>query len=241
MLLDDQRCGRWGSHCRYDRTRWRANRCVPRREGSTWCGEGLDRMRTFAADGSSSQPRARPGARRERNHAGSQLSCQPTPTVTLRVGERSGLLATAFDRIGNVIPPSASSGRPTTSTSRRSTTTAPSPGSQRCAIVEARVGARRGQAAVQVTGGATAPPPPPAAPAAPPRHRARSVAGNRAWEWTGCRRCGSSPGSSICSRPRTGVFPRGRYGRTALQRRPSMSSGHRCARTWRASIKAGTS
>src|SRR5258708_3180455 len=26
------------------------------------------------------------------------------PTVTIRVGERSGLLATAFDRIGNVIP-----------------------------------------------------------------------------------------------------------------------------------------
>src|SRR6267142_1836742 len=35
------------------------------------------------------------------------------------------------------------------------------------AIVEARVGARRGQAAVQVTGGA-APPPPAAPPAAPP-------------------------------------------------------------------------
>ncbi len=26
------------------------------------------------------------------------------PSITIRVGERSGLLATAFDRIGNVIP-----------------------------------------------------------------------------------------------------------------------------------------
>src|SRR5256885_6678785 len=26
------------------------------------------------------------------------------PSVTIRIGERSGLLATAFDRVGNVIP-----------------------------------------------------------------------------------------------------------------------------------------
>src|SRR2546426_5070153 len=48
------------------------------------------------------------------------------PSVTIKVGERTGLLATAFDRIGNVIPTVRSSGRRTTSRSRGSTTTAPS-------------------------------------------------------------------------------------------------------------------
>src|SRR5882672_758844 len=42
-----------------------------------------------------------PGAAAAQNVAEVQVA---PPTVTIRVGERTGLLATAFDRIGNVIP-----------------------------------------------------------------------------------------------------------------------------------------
>ena len=42
-----------------------------------------------------------PGAAAAQNVTEVQVA---PPTVTIRVGERSGLLATAFDRIGNVIP-----------------------------------------------------------------------------------------------------------------------------------------
>jgi len=107
-----------------------------------------------------------PGAAAAQNVAEVQVA---PPTVTLRVGERSGLLATAFDRIGNVIPTVriiwSSNNINVAKVDNNGTVTGVANG---VAIVEARVGARRGQAAVQVTGGATAPPPPPAAPAAPP-------------------------------------------------------------------------
>src|SRR5438093_2442372 len=90
------------------------------------------------------------------------------PTVTIRVGERSGLLATAFDRIGNVIPTVriiwSSNNVNVAKVDNNGTITGVANG---VAIIEARVGARRGQAAVQVTGGA-APAPPPAPPPGPP-------------------------------------------------------------------------
>src|SRR5437016_5382693 len=97
------------------------------------------------------------------------------PSVTIRVGERSGLLATAFDRIGNVIPTVriiwSSNNLNVAKVDNNGTVTGVGSG---VAIIEARVGARRGQAAVQVTGGGVVPPaappaaPPPPPPAAPP-------------------------------------------------------------------------
>src|SRR5258706_1939380 len=108
-----------------------------------------------------------PGAAGAQNVADVQVA---PPTVTIRVGERSGLLATAFDRIGNVIPTVriiwSSNNVNVAKVDNSGTITGIANG---VAIIEARVGARRGQAAVQVTGGATAPPPaPPGPPAAPP-------------------------------------------------------------------------
>src|SRR5438034_6217309 len=44
---------------------------------------------------------AYPGALSAQNIAEVQVA---PPSVTIRIGERSGLLATAFDRAGNVIP-----------------------------------------------------------------------------------------------------------------------------------------
>jgi uncharacterized protein YjdB len=91
------------------------------------------------------------------------------PSVTIRVGERSGLLATAFDRIGNVVPTVrmiwSSNNVNVAKVDNNGTVTGVANG---VAIIEARVGARRGQAAVQVTGGAGPANPPPAPPAAPP-------------------------------------------------------------------------
>lgn len=93
------------------------------------------------------------------------------PSVTIRVGERTSLLATAFDRIGNVVPTVrmiwSSNNVNIAKVDNSGTVTGIANG---VAIIEARVGARRGQAAVQVTGGAgPAPPPaPPAGPVAPP-------------------------------------------------------------------------
>lgn len=90
------------------------------------------------------------------------------PALTLRVGERNALLATAFDRAGNVI----SSVRVVWSSNNilvarvdnNGTVTGMSNG---VAIIEGRVGSRKGSAAVQVVGGAQAAPPassrPPAA------------------------------------------------------------------------------
>src|SRR6267154_1733319 len=108
-----------------------------------------------------------PGAAAAQNVADVQVA---PPTVTIRVGERSGLLATAFDRIGNVIPTVriiwSSNNVNVAKVDNSGTITGIANG---VAIIEARVGARRGQAAVQVTGGATAPPTaPPGPPAAPP-------------------------------------------------------------------------
>src|SRR6266545_4916440 len=93
------------------------------------------------------------------------------PSITIRVGERSGLLATAFDRIGNVIPTVriiwSSNNLNVAKVDNSGTVTGVANG---VAIIEARVGARRGQAAVQVTGGGSAQPPPAPPPAAPPGH-----------------------------------------------------------------------
>src|SRR5579884_1378626 len=79
------------------------------------------------------------------------------PSVTLRVGERMGLLATAFDRAGNVIPTArviwSSNNVAVARVDNDGTVTGVAGG---VAIIEARVGTRRGQAAVQVVG---APPP----------------------------------------------------------------------------------
>src|SRR5438876_11997355 len=90
------------------------------------------------------------------------------PSVTIHAGERAGLLATAFDRIGNVIPTVriiwSSNNVNIAKVDNNGTVTGVANG---VAIIEARVGARRGQAAIQVTGGAS-PAPPPAPPPGPP-------------------------------------------------------------------------
>src|SRR3989442_2698499 len=84
------------------------------------------------------------------------------PSVTIRVGERSGLLATALDRIGNVIP----TGRVIWSSNNVQVARVDNDGTVSgvaggVAIIEARVGARKGQAAVQVIGAAPASAQPP--------------------------------------------------------------------------------
>src|SRR5919201_4524424 len=90
------------------------------------------------------------------------------PSMTIRVGERSGLLATAFDRIGNVIPTIriiwSSNNVAVAKVDNNGTVTGVANG---VAIIEARAGARRGQAAVQVVGGSGPGAPPPAPPPAP--------------------------------------------------------------------------
>src|SRR5438876_10869277 len=91
------------------------------------------------------------------------------PSVTIRAGERAGLLATAFDRIGNVIPTVriiwSSNNVNIAKVDNNGTVTGVANG---VAIIEARVGARRGQAAVQVTGGSGGAAPPAAPPPGPP-------------------------------------------------------------------------
>src|SRR6266852_4991110 len=107
-----------------------------------------------------------PGAAAAQNVTEVQVA---PPTVTIRVGERSGLLATAFDRIGNVIPTVriiwSSNNVNVAKVDNNGTVTGVANG---VAIIEGRVGARRGQAAVQVTGGGAPAPPPGPPPAAPP-------------------------------------------------------------------------
>src|SRR5688572_32267417 len=75
------------------------------------------------------------------------------PSVTLKVGERSGLLATAFDRAGNVIPTVrflwSSNNVAVAKVDNDGTVTGVGGG---VAIVEARIATRKGQAAVQVLG-----------------------------------------------------------------------------------------
>src|SRR5437773_7587491 len=84
------------------------------------------------------------------------------PAVTIKVGERTGLLATAFDRIGNVIPTVrviwSSNNVQVARVDNDGTVSGVAGG---VAIIEARVGARKGQAAVQVIGAAPASAQPP--------------------------------------------------------------------------------
>src|SRR6266699_2315939 len=117
---------------------------------------------------------ALPGALAAQNVA--EVEVAP-PSLTIKVGERTGLLATAFDRIGNVIPTVrvlwSSQNTQIARVDNNGTVTGVANG---VAIIEAHVGSRRGTAAVQVVGGAPPPPPPPAEggpstqppPAAPP-------------------------------------------------------------------------
>ena len=98
-----------------------------------------------------------PGAALAQNVAEVQVA---PPSVTIKVGERLGLLATAFDRVGNVIPTArpiwTSNNVNVAKVDNSGTVTGVASGA---AIVEARVGTRRGQAVVQVTGSGAAPPP----------------------------------------------------------------------------------
>jgi len=116
---------------------------------------------------------AYPGVALAQNIA--ELQVAP-PSLTIRVGERSGLLATAFDRAGNVIPTArviwSSNNVAVAKVANDGTVTGVGGG---VAIVEARAGARKGQAAVQVVGapapaaggGAAQPPVTASAPARP--------------------------------------------------------------------------
>jgi len=91
------------------------------------------------------------------------------PSVTIKVGERLGLLATAFDRVGNVIPTVrpiwTSNNVNVAKVDNSGTVTGVASG---VAIVEARVGTRRGQAVVQVTGSSGGGQPPVGPPTGPP-------------------------------------------------------------------------
>src|SRR2546428_11425834 len=130
---------------------------------------------------------ALPGVLAAQNVAEVQVA---PPSITLKVGERAGLLATAFDRVGNVIPTVrvlwSSNNVQVARVDNSGTVTGIANG---VAIIEAHVGSRRGSAAVQVVGGPaaappvgggggggprTAPPPPPGPPAhaSPPGHAA---------------------------------------------------------------------
>ena len=139
-----------------------------------------------------------PGAALAQNVAEVQVA---PPTITIRVGERSGLLATAFDRVGNVIPTVrliwSSNNLSVAKVDNNGTVTGVGNG---VAIVEARYGARKGQAAVQVTGGsgggpAQPPPggpPPPAQPPVPPPGAPDPLAGQPA---------GSGPAAALRLEP----------------------------------------
>lgn len=98
-------------------------------------------------------------------HAGAPLAAQTVaevqvapPSITIKVGERYGLLATAYDRVGNVLPAArvtwVSTNPQVAKVDNTGTVLGVAAG---VAIVEARSGQRRGQAAVQVTAAATAP------------------------------------------------------------------------------------
>src|SRR2546429_6698644 len=92
------------------------------------------------------------------------------PSVTIKVGEKNGLLATAFDRVGNVIPTARviwSSNNVAVAKVDNNGTVAGMGGG--VAIIEARVGARKGTAAVQVVGGPPAPTATTTQPVAPAR------------------------------------------------------------------------
>jgi len=99
-------------------------------------------------------PGARAGAERRRSPG------RLPPRLLSAWGSAAGLLATAFDRIGNVIPTIriiwSSNNLAVAKVDNNGTVTGVGNG---VAIIEARVGPRKGQAAVQVTGGAAPPPP----------------------------------------------------------------------------------
>src|SRR5207237_10108900 len=90
------------------------------------------------------------------------------PGLTARVGAGGGLLAAAFDRVGNVIPKArviwSSNNVAVAKVDNSGTVTGMGGG---VAIIEARVGARKGQAAVQVVGRTAAPPTQAGQPGAP--------------------------------------------------------------------------
>ena len=98
---------------------------------------------------------ALPGALCAQNVAEVQVA---PPSVTIKIGERTGVLATAFDRAGNVIPTVrviwSSNNVAVAKVDNDGTVTGVAGG---VAIVEARVGARRGQVAVEVLGAQPAP------------------------------------------------------------------------------------
>jgi uncharacterized protein YjdB len=81
------------------------------------------------------------------------------PSISIKVGERYGLLATAYDRVGNVLPAAkviwTSNNVQVARVDNNGTVIGVAPG---VAIVEARAGQRRGQAAVQVAAAAAPPP-----------------------------------------------------------------------------------
>src|SRR2546430_8412938 len=87
---------------------------------------------------------AYPGAATAQNIAEVQVA---PPSVTIKIGERSGLLATAFDRVGNVIPTVrviwSSNNVAVAKVDNNGTVTGVGGG---VAIVEARAGTRKGQA-----------------------------------------------------------------------------------------------
>src|SRR5438094_2437173 len=112
-----------------------------------------------------------PGALLAQNVAEVQVA---PPSVTMKVGERSGLLATAFDRVGNVIPTVriawSSNNVAVAKVDNSGTVTGVGGG---VAIIEAHAGTRKGQAAVQVVGA------PASAPVAAPAGGATQPAGGQ--------------------------------------------------------------
>ena len=136
-----------------------------------------------------------PGAAVAQNVAEVQVA---PPSVTIRVGERSGLLATAFDRIGNVIPTVhiiwSSNNVGVARVDNNGTITGVANG---VAIIEARFGIRKGQAAVQVIGGAAGPP---ATQQAPPQQGPPAGGGGGADPLAG-QPAGSGPAAALRLEP----------------------------------------
>jgi TolB protein len=81
------------------------------------------------------------------------------PSISIKVGEHYGLIATAYDRVGNVLPAAriqwVSNNTAVARVDGSGTVTGVAAG---VAIVEARAGQKRGQAAVQVAAAAAQPP-----------------------------------------------------------------------------------
>src|SRR2546430_924849 len=135
---------------------------------------------------------AHPGAVSAQNIAEVQVA---PPSVTIRIGERSGLLATAFDRAGNVISSVrliwSSNNVAVARVDNNGTVTGVGGG---VAIIEARAGTRKGQAAVQVVGA------PASAPVAAPAGGATQPAGRQPPART-APRVAAHPGPVLRTRP----------------------------------------